>query len=214
MDEFEEILGRAVAHRTAYNKMLAQLDRNSWKRSLVLGWRLMRGGEQYKNNGRRYQRAIDHLNKAYTGIMETKSKPPGKDELIRVHLWLGMCLNECHDFQGTESNSMALKHYELAENYASALPIGQARYRFLASIWNSIGVADHHLAISKREKEEHLPIPKNATTMYKKALALTKDNKDDPFMEILQKIITSNMGTQSTAVKVGGGGFQIGGNLW
>ena len=158
------------------------------------------GSGRCANRRRRYQRAISTLNKAYMDMMELQQQAtrPEPSAFARVHLWLGMCHNECHSFDGTEANKMALQHYAMAEQLAQPLPAGLPKDKLVASILNSSGVAHHHLAISTRDGHTHLPIPRQCAPLYKKALAFTRKHDKDAFMQQLQAIIESNMGAKTT----------------
>lgn len=198
----------------------------AWQCDLISGWWQMRSDEQYKNTGRRYQKAIRLLTAAHTAMMEAPRVP--KCYLAYVHLWLGMCYNECHDFDGTEANEMALAHYTLAKTAALDAACDDTRnMRILASALNSMGVAQHHLAISRRDGHTHLPIPTNSRALYNQALRILRGfseeaeaGKDD-FVRRLRVIIYSNMGKRGQKGKQDGGGMSSfgavlegGGNLW
>jgi len=201
----------------------------AWQCDLISGWWQMRSDEQYKNTGRRYQKAIRLLTAAHTAMMEAPSVP--KCYLAYVHLWLGMCYNECHDFDGTEANEMALAHYALAKSAALDAACDDTRnMRILASALNSMGVAQHHLAISLRNEHTHLPVPAKSLALYNQALRLLRgfsaeaEAGTDNFVRRLREIIYSNMGkTEKTGQKqkqeggsIGGLGAVLagGGNLW
>lgn len=63
----------------------------NWEREAIEGYLMMRSGEDYVNNDRRYEKALDKLSASYREA--AKEKACGAD-LARLCLWMGISIQE------------------------------------------------------------------------------------------------------------------------
>lgn len=186
----------------------------SWVQDAMHGFRLMREGTDYENNGKRYDRAHVLLNRAYT---EALTVNPAIDpvDLARICLWNGITLNENLDINPfTKRNEEAIKWYRrglrLLRMRDVVLDANACVVK--ASLYNSMGVAHHHR--TTRWLPDGGPIPQAAFYNYHKAMDIiqnknNKKSKNKREFEIIAKKIEQNTGGR---VSFRGGGIEnIGG---
>ena len=139
----------------------------NWREGAKKGHILMRDGEDYVNNNKRYDRAHILLNTAYNAAILDKT---AKDiELANICLW-----NENLDINPfTKRNEEALKWYKRGLAYIRNNCNTKQCIITKASLYNSIGVAHHHQTTRWTTGG---PIPQSSFYNYNKACKIINDN--------------------------------------
>ena len=113
-----------------------------WRRSMRAGLHAVRDGEDYVNNGHRYERALRHLERAYA-LLQPEARDDDADArrtLARLCLWKGIAHNENMDVK----DPAARNDPAIAEYLRGLAHLGREDDAVRMSLHNSLGVAHHH----------------------------------------------------------------------
>lgn len=181
--------------------------------TLALGLREVRAGEDYVNNGHRYEHAVAHLAEAYDALAREAGAQGTPDHLLlaKVCLWKGIALNENLDVRDPVArNDPAIAEYQRGlAHLRRARPAPGPDDATKMSLWNSLGVALHHRAgggTDPRRRAPPAPIPAKSFYYYRKARAAFNGASANPAFAQLMAKIESNSGRGVLRGGGGGGG--------
>ena len=182
-----------------------------WERDAMKGYKLMRAGEDYVNNSRRYDKAHKLLTRAYEAALKADAQPL---DLARISLWLGITTQENTSYDKGEGvifarNKTAMELYKRALKHAryvqdvDIIPIKM-------SLYNSLGVACQGGLHDSSHHSKPLCTPAETMRYYQKARDIYRNHLDlqEKMSKIMQKVTENSGGT----VLRGGGGGGGGGN--
>jgi hypothetical protein len=167
----------------------------------------MRQGEDYVNNDKRYNKAHELLDAAYTEALQDPTAT--HLELARICLWNGITLNENLDIESyVKRNEAALKWYKKGLRHIRNCDDDEKCVIVKASLYNSIGVAHHHRTTRWVAGK---PIPRASFYNYRKSrdliLAHPEYKKNKKFALLSKKLDENSAGH----VHLGGAGGSGGG---
>lgn len=150
-----------------------------WLDKAIEGHYLLRDGKDYVNTGKRYDRAHKLLSDAY----KLATNKGSEYDLARICLWNGISMNENLDIPHVRRNKEAIRLYKIALSHlkksnepdSKILPVK-------SSLYNSLGVANHHLVVDK--------IPKISFYYYKKSRDIFVNNPElhNKLIRIMKKV--------------------------
>ena len=166
-----------------------------WLEKAIEGHYLIRDGVDYVNNNNRYDKAHNLLSESYKLAKNNASEY----DLARICLWNGISMNENLTIPHIRRNKIAIELYKKGlehikrsnESDDKILPIK-------SSLYNSLGVANHHLVVDK--------IPKISYYYYKKSRDIFRNNPQlyKKLIRIMNKV---EYNTGHRIMRGGGGNY-------
>lgn len=171
----------------------------AWKAALKAGLIAVRDGEDYANKRHRYERARDHLSRAYDALIATAD--PDHLVLAKICLWKGIAYNENMDVRDPEArNDPAIAEYLRGLEHLQKVSKDAATTTRM-SLYNSLGVAHHHRVGGGSAHPRGAvpgpsgfpppaPIPPESVRFYRMARAVFQSakSKNDELVAIMEKV--------------------------
>lgn len=184
-----------------------------WVKIAVRALWLLRDGVDYYNTNKRYDKAHALFDKAYPLAVQAGAS---NYDLARICLWNGISLNENKDLDIKVRNALAIELYLQGIKHAKKIE-GDDAPPLLASLYNSLGVAYHH--ISRRDDNDRFDIiPKKCIKYYtmSRDLFMAHPEIQRRMIRVMKKV-ESNSGWRVTRPGIvrphrGGGEGWYGGN--
>lgn len=138
-----------------------------WVDKAILGHYLLRDGKDYVNTNKRYDKAHKLLSESY----KLGKNKASEYDLARICLWDGISMNENLDIPHIRRNKTAIELYKKGlEHLKKSNEVKDKILPIKASLYNSLGVANHHLVVEK--------IPNISFYYYKKSRDIFVNNPD------------------------------------
>lgn len=162
-----------------------------WQNDMITGLIHLRDGEDYIDNGGRYEKAYDRLLAAYRGLLRSQHKKNQKSKdnaiLARICLWIGISLNEnVSILDKVARNIDAIAWYRRGLGYCDNDRDDRNTLITRASLNNSMGVAYHH--------KNGYPIGAVSFRYYERARELYRQDVNNRELVAIMKKVESNSG--------------------